>query len=434
MATKRFGNRREEYLESQTRAKSVYCFVDDAQKIKIISREVYHKKKKVIHYPFNRNGAQKYKKIREIHYQGLPDPLPRGIIKDWRLGYGFTKVLSPLLYAIESRFDIRKAVVKSKGKFAIKNRMVCFSYSDLDKFYPRMDVLIKTQGKQRDVLVAKYLNQYLPNKFKTDKQRSYIKGSIYSIISDQVGDIGSVSKDDYDAMLNLVISRVGDQTTTSKQIVVTTKEKIEKRFLEDAIQIFKKTLSLKIDTGKLEKKWEQLFKDNSWIISNLFSLPVLLFANQAYVGGKEVFNIGGKITDFLFKNSLTDNLAIIELKTHKTELLSKKPYRGSDVYSLSEELSGAVNQVLDQKQNLLNDFYSLRSKTGKADWFESFNSRCLIIAGTFKDLPEKGRRSFEIFRNNLHGVEIITFDEVLQKIEAFASLIRKKPRKKIEKL
>ena len=423
--------KKEEYLESNTKNKSIYFFIDKLQKIKIKSREIYHNSKKVIHYPFFNNGLPKYRKITEIIYENLPEPLPRGIIKDWRKGYGFTKVLSPILYAIESKYNINKVVVKPAGKFTIKNRTVYLSYADLNKFYPRMDNLIKVQSDQKDVLVSKYLNQYLPHKFKGNNQ-SYIKGSIYSIISDQVGAKGSISKDDYEAMLNLVISKVGEQTVESKKIVVTTKEKIEKKFLEDAIKEFKKILALKSDSGRLEKKWEQFFKENSWIISNLFSLPVLLFANQAYVGGKEIFNINGKISDFLFKNSLTDNLAIIELKTHKSDLLAKKPYRGNDVFSLSEELSGAVNQVLDQKQNLLNDFHNLRSKTGQDDWFESFNSKCLIIAGCFKDLPTNGRRSFEIFRNNLYGVEIITFDEVLQKIEAFVSLIKSTTKNRVK--
>jgi len=40
---------------------------------------------------------------------------------------------------------------------------------------------------------------------------------------------------------------------------------------------------------------------------------------------------------------------------------------------LYRELSGAINQVLDQKQNLLNEFHSLRSKGGQDIWFEAYN-------------------------------------------------------------
>jgi hypothetical protein len=416
--------RREEYIKEKTKDKSVYYFVDDRQGINIKCREIYPKLNKVIHYPFSKNGGFKYKKILSIEYRGLSDPLPRGIIKDYGWGYGFTKVLAPVLYKLESKFDISKVIVKPQCKFSIKGKTAYLSYFDLNQFYPKMDNLLRTQSNQKELLVSSFLNQFLPKKFKKEA-KLYIKGTIYSMITDQVGKDGIISKDDYDAMLNLVLSKNGDQKIESKEVILATKEKIEKRFMEDAIKEFKKILALKSDSGKLEEKWQLFFKENSWIISNLFSLPVLLFADKAYVGGKEIFNISGKITDFLFKNSLTDNLAIIELKTHKTQLLAKNPYRGKDVYSLSEELSGSVNQVLDQKQNLLNDFHTLRSKAGQTDWFESFNSRCLVIVGCIKDLPPNGKRSFEIFRNNLYGVEIITFDEVLQKIEAFVSLFKK---------
>jgi hypothetical protein len=427
MATKR-QYKREEYLKDKTKGKLTYYFVDQFLNVDIKVKEVYPKLKKVIHYPFDRKGSPKYNRITEIEYQKLSDPLPRGILKDWRLGYGFTKILSPVLYSLESKFDISRVVVKPKGKIEIKNKTAYLSYENLNKFYPKMESLLETHKSQKEILVSKFLNQYFPKKFKSDKQ-AYIKGSIYSLL-DQVGEKAPISKEDYDAMLKLVVSRLEGQNIESKKVVIATKEKIEKRFLEDAIKEYKKLLTQKLDTNQLEKKWESFFKDNSWIVSNLFSLPVFLFANQAYVGGKEIFNTNGKITDFLFKNSLTDNLTVIELKTHKTRLLAKKPYRGKDVYSLSEDLSGAINQVLDQKQNLLNEFHNLRSKAGKGDWFESYNSKCLIIAGSTKDLPEKGVRSFEIFRNNLHGVEIITFDEVLQKVEAFLTLLKSGKKKK----
>lgn len=419
-------NTREEYLFSQSALKKTYYFRDTILGIDVKSKEVFPRGKRVVHFPFDRKGSSKYGNIKEIVYDGLPDPLPRGIIKDPRLGYGFTKIFSPLLYSAVGKFNLTKVIVRVKGKIEIKGNTLYLNYNDLNRFYPRMDSLLKTQSQEKDILVSKFLKTYFPTQFK-DKKQPFIKGSIYSLINNTAIDAEKISKEDFDAMFEIVMSKIGNQANETKKIIVETREKIERKFLEDAIKEFDKILSLKIkkETKNLEKKWEDFFnKDNFWIISNLFSLPVVLFANQAYVGGKQIFNINGKVTDFLFKNSLTDNLTVIELKTHKTPLLAKRPYRGNDVYALSEELSGAVNQILDQKQNLLNEFHSLRSKGDKEDWFESYNSKCLIIAGNLKDLPDKGQRSFEIFRNNLHGVEIVTFDEVKKKVEAFMSMLK----------
>jgi hypothetical protein len=417
---------RGEYLAEETATKKIFYFRDPVLKIDVKSREVYKKSNKVIHFPFGKKGEPKYNKIREIEYKGLPSPLPRGIYKDPTYGYGFTKTLSPLLYGLEDQFNFKKVVVTLKGSVEVKSNTLHLGYDTLNRFYPKMETLLSTHKDQKDVLVCDFLNYYYPKKFKKGKVK-YIKGTMHSLISSQIKDDTQLSKEDYESILVLVASNAENEEIISKKTILETREKIEKRFLEDAIEEFEALLAQKTATGKLEDKWEDLFKRNSWIISNLFSLPVFLFANQAYVGGKEIFNANGKITDFLFKNSLTDNLTIIEIKTHKTPLLSKSPYRGKDVYSIDEELSGAVNQVLDQKQNLQNEFHTLRSKAGKdGEWFESYNSKCLVIAGHTDDLPSEGKKSFEIFRNNLHGVEIITFNEVLKKMQAFVSLLKKK--------
>lgn len=286
-----------------------------------------------------------------------------------------------------------------------------------------MDSLLQRHVREKETTAKKFLAPFFSQKFK-DITSPYVKGTIYTIVSDQIADDAKLlSREDFDSMFELVLKELKTQGVESKKIVLETKEKIEKRFLEDTISSFKKLLGRKLNNASLEKDWEVLLKENPWIISNLFATPVFLFQNQAYAGGKEINNTNGKVTDFLYKNDFTDNIAIIELKTHKTELLSSKPYRGKDVFSLSPELSGAISQVLNQRQNLIQEFVKLRTKD---EWFESYNPKCLVIAGTTVDLPEYGIKSFDIFRNNLHGVEIITFDEVLKKLEFFYSLIKGK--------
>lgn len=416
-----------EFIQSKTEDSEVYNFIDEARGINIKSREVFLKKKIVAHYPFTPIGKKKYKNIDRIEYHDMVAPLPRGINKVYGKGYGFTKVLSSILYALQEKFDIERIVVSTKGKCRFAKKTVYLNYNDLDKFYPKSDFLLKSHTKQKNDLALIFLNQFFPKDFKKSED-VYIKGSISSLLS-TLKNPSQLSKEDMKALLDLSTSKLTNLGAESKQALLATKEKIDTKFLEDAVEDFKKMLTFKptstIAIKNLEKKWEKLLKENSWIISNLFSLPVFLFANQAYVGGKEIFNSGGKVTDFLFKNSLTDNLTIIELKTHRTELLFSKPYRGKDVFSISKELSGSINQVLDQRQNLLNDFHALRSRADHQDRFNSFNSRCLIIVGNIRDLPPGGEKSFELFRSNLHGVEVITFDEVLQKIESFTSLIKK---------
>ena len=57
-----------------------------------------------------------------------------------------------------------------------------------------------------------------------------------------------------------------------------------------------------------------------------------------------------------------------------TRLLGKK-YRG--VYSISEDLSGSINQILNYREELQKNYFSLKNNSEK-DFF-SFNPQCLII-------------------------------------------------------
>ena len=95
---------------------------------------------------------------------------------------------------------------------------------------------------------------------------------------------------------------------------------------------------------------------------------------------------------------------------------------------MSEDLSGGIAQVLDQRDNLLKDFYRLSyeklkySKKPEED-FEANNPKCILVIGMINNLTEEQKKSFELIRNSIKDVEIITFDELLYKIKALKKLI-----------
>jgi len=169
-----------------------------------------------------------------------------------------------------------------------------------------------------------------------------------------------------------------------------------------------------------EEFWQGTFKNHSWILSQVFSHPIVILDDKAYVGGKGVSNKGGNIIDFLYHNKITSNVVLIEIKTPKTKMLGKK-YRG--VYSISEDLSGAINQILNYREELQKNYFSLVDQSDKD--FLSFNPKCLIISGCIKDeLDDKIKtKVFEIFRNDLKNVEIVSYDELKEKIEILLKLL-----------
>lgn len=173
-----------------------------------------------------------------------------------------------------------------------------------------------------------------------------------------------------------------------------------------------------------EEFWQRFFKKHPWVISQVFSYPVVLFKDKAYIGGKSISNKGGNIIDFLYKNKLTDNLILVEIKAPTTKLLSKE-YR-DNIYSVSTDLSGSVNQILNYKDGFQKEYNQLASKTSSAS--ELFNPKCLLIVGNQKKeiISKYLRRSFELYRSEMKSVEIVTFDELFEKVKFIINMFQER--------
>ena len=162
-----------------------------------------------------------------------------------------------------------------------------------------------------------------------------------------------------------------------------------------------------------EEFWQTtVFKENQWILAQIFSSPCTICGEKTYVGGKGLDNKGGNICDFIYQNQLSQNVALIEIKTPCTAIIGKK-YRGT--FSLSSELSGAINQVLNYKDKLTKEYYYIDRNRSKS--FEVFNPKCVVVIGKISSLVDTDQiGAFENFRNSLNNVTVITFDELYQKI------------------
>lgn len=170
-----------------------------------------------------------------------------------------------------------------------------------------------------------------------------------------------------------------------------------------------------------EEFWQNTLTNNSFVLEQVFSWPASIVKGKAYIGGKSVFNTGGNIVDFLLKNRLTQNAALIEIKTPATRLLGPE-YR-SGVFNTSVELSGSVMQTLNYKHSLQEQYISLAR--GQGDLFDSFNPQCAVIIGNAQDElnHQEKTKSFELFRNQFPGLAIITFDELFDKTRQLIALL-----------
>lgn len=181
-----------------------------------------------------------------------------------------------------------------------------------------------------------------------------------------------------------------------------------------------------------ERNWQRFLSDNAFILRLAFGVPVLLFQGEATVGGRTYGGSGDKRTDFLLKAAKSGNLSIVEIKKPNTDLLDDKAYRGG-IHAPHRELSGAVAQAMDQRwhlqrnNSLLADAHRRRkAESGEAAddaHPETYAVQCIVVAGTTPITPDR-LKSLELYRNELAGVTVITYDQLLLKLTNLLALLK----------
>lgn len=169
-----------------------------------------------------------------------------------------------------------------------------------------------------------------------------------------------------------------------------------------------------LQKGLPETAWQKFFERNTFILTLIFARPVRLLHSQFHAQGSLLDGAGAQIGDFLLAEK-GFALAIVEIKTPSSPLLRGKAYRNREVFAPDEDLSGAVSQVLYQQSKIHENWLVHRVRPELQD-SRPDAIKCVIITGMLpKD--EMKRRSLEVFRNACKNVEVITFDELLDKLK-----------------
>ena len=196
---------------------------------------------------------------------------------------------------------------------------------------------------------------------------------------------------------------------------------IERVTLVKMIEVFKEKLARKLT----EQHWQTFFEQNKLVLSMAFSRPVELASTQFHAKGSTLTGAGAQIGDFLFKEC-GQALAIVEIKTPETILLQGTAYRGKEVFGPSSDLSGSVTQVLFQQSELRKRWMTHVYESPVLRKSDSDVIKCVGVAGRMPIDPIK-LRSFEVFRNACKDVDIVTFDELLAKLEFLEKQLTPKP-------
>ena len=206
--------------------------------------------------------------------------------------------------------------------------------------------------------------------------------------------------------------------------LITDKEKtLIKQYLNiEELKQFIKELKSSVDSDKDEKYWQNIITQNNWVLSQLFPYPFVFHGDKVHIGGQTLEKEGG-ICDFLVKNEITSNVSLIEIKANTDQLVNNQPYRkGLNTYSMSDNVIGGVVQLLDYKNTLMAHSIQLLSP----EKLNSFNPQCVLIIGRIGGLNADQKRSFELYRSEINSVTIITYDELINRVELILTCLEKK--------
>jgi len=171
-----------------------------------------------------------------------------------------------------------------------------------------------------------------------------------------------------------------------------------------------------------ENWWQDFFEKNKWIFGYGLNYQILREEQtQPHYGGDRIDGKGGQKGDYLTSTMGDINFTVlVEIKTPNTPLIQGTKEIRSGAWSLAKDLTDALSQI---EANI--DVWEKRGSTEpeNIDKFERENiytvqPKGIIVIGNLGILDTRSKReTFQRFRKSIHGIDILTFDELLKRAE-----------------
>lgn len=380
-------------------------------------------------------NQQKYRQLREIQVDldgaletildhddvvELLSGLSSGFIKDPSYGLGVVMEMRPLIKSIEEVKGVTRLVICASEHTHIEYNTFYLNGDEFKALRSGMSRI--TRHHQNESLSEREMmahnasvHQAEPDKYPL-KDQPYKAGTIFKLLGGNT--VAKVRGKDRIGILKVIADNANEIAARDPKEFVQLQKDIEIVSLDRLIEL----VGRHIKRNSAEAKWQELLELNPFLLSMLFGQPIVLLRPSANVGGITAAGDGSKIADFLLGNPLTQNAALVELKTPEMELLSKD-YR-TNVHPPSRKLMGSVTQVLDQRLKLITNISQLKFNDKKreiADLEVSFVD-CVIVAGRTPTDPSE-ISSFELIRSQFKDVRVITFDELLERLHLLRELL-----------
>lgn len=347
------------------------------------------------------------------------EELPSTFIKDYDFGLGIARMYNPVVRAVQELSNCTEiAILYNQATGISKNGKIFYinreDYENLSKNLKNVRRLASTASLEVRKVISHNLfadKIGLPQ-IPVGTGRHPLR-KLFTAVAQ--GEEYHLSDEEKESFLRVMSKNAKPLAREKSKSLLDLQDNILVANLEVFNSRFEQLLA---ESNQSESFWQQFFNDYPFILSLAVGCPVIIVQGQAFVGGTAFAGDGGRITDFLAKNSKTRNVSIIEIKKPQTKLLGK--YR-KVANRPSNELAGAIMQILDQKSSLEKSFQPLKANTGSED-VELHSVQCCLIIGSIPADP-KEQRSFELIRQNSKNVNIVTFDELLENLKQLQNFL-----------
>jgi hypothetical protein len=218
---------------------------------------------------------------------------------------------------------------------------------------------------------------------------------------------------------------------TEKDVVAVAYRKQQIRRFELLLRdpVYFKEEQGRVSGNGTEAVWQNFFEENHWIFGGTLFLTSAGAIDKGrlerVVAGASVASHGKRTDALLRTRGRIGALCFVEIKCHSTSLLKSSQYRPG-VWAPSDQLVGAISQVqrtIQLAERTIQNSLRPTDSDGNpmSDDAYLIRPRSVVICGDLEQfvtplgVNEDKYKCFELFRRHLHGPEVVTFDELLER-------------------
>jgi len=174
-----------------------------------------------------------------------------------------------------------------------------------------------------------------------------------------------------------------------------------------------------------EAQWQDFFEREQWVFGyGLVYRVMRQFGREVTVGGGGTENQNKPVIDFLI--SFTDYTVLVEIKKPDTAILKANRGGRAGTWEFTSEFMSSVSQNIEEKAEWLSFAQSGEhyNKVGtEVLTARTRNAKSILVIGSGEEFSRSGkardenvmRDTFELFRRDVRSIDIVTFDELLER-------------------